>query len=496
MKHTDNTGTQSDAPITEIEYTPIRRKSAETSTISVSADEISVVSPSAERPTASVAESEPTVQESAVSAQPEEELAEGPVLHAEESAEEHTEAPVVEEVADEMPEQNEAPEQAPVEDTQDMPQYEHIILPDEISLADVLPLMEEAQESEEAEAAGEALTEDIPSETTESEPEEIEEEEFVLTPIPEPVVYERVVLPDEISLVDILNEIRPQQSEESAPTPEAEAPTQEFILPDDILCELSTDGESVSEESDEAPSSPIEGEAEEAELPLPEEITLVPYTQDADEEQAHDEDESVEETQPEAPDEQAEAQEEIAPEQNGTADTEVKARPIENRFDMVELFAFTLAFVLLLTTFFFRSSAVNGSSMEGTLHHKDQLILYSFMYEPKVGDIVVFEDYSTGYREPLVKRVIATEGQTVEIYDTHTVIVDGVRLKEDYIFLDGYDATNYPIIHTVAEGHIFVMGDHRNGSSDSRIFRDVSVDTVLGKVILRYYPFDTFTKFN
>ena len=118
------------------------------------------------------------------------------------------------------------------------------------------------------------------------------------------------------------------------------------------------------------------------------------------------------------------------------------------------------------------------------------------MYEPKVGDIVVFEDYSTGYREPLVKRVIATEGQTVEIYDTHTVIVDGVRLKEDYIFLDGYDATNYPIIHTVAEGHIFVMGDHRNGSSDSRIFRDVSVDTVLGKVILRYYPFDTFTKFN
>ena len=163
---------------------------------------------------------------------------------------------------------------------------------------------------------------------------------------------------------------------------------------------------------------------------------------------------------------------------------------------MVELFAFTLAFVLLLTTFFFRSSAVNGSSMEGTLHHGDQLILYSFMYEPKVGDIVVFEDYSTGYREPLVKRVIATEGQTVEIYDTHTVIVDGVRLEEEYIFLDGYDTTNYPIIHTVAEGHIFVMGDHRNGSSDSRIFRDVSVDTVLGKVILRYYPFDTFTKFD
>ena len=93
MKHTDNTGTQSDAPITEIEYTPIRRKSAETSTISVSADEISVVFPSAERPTASVAESEPTVQESAVSAQPEEELAIDPVLHAEESAEEHTEAP-------------------------------------------------------------------------------------------------------------------------------------------------------------------------------------------------------------------------------------------------------------------------------------------------------------------------------------------------------------------------------------------------------------------
>ena len=108
----------------------------------------------------------------------------------------------------------------------------------------------------------------------------------------------------------------------------------------------------------------------------------------------------------------------------------------------------------------------------------------------------MFEDYSTPYREPLVKRVIATEGQTVTVLDAYTVIVDGVTLPQEYVYVNGYDDYEYPIQCTVSEGHLFVMGDHRNASSDSRAFGEVSKSTVLGKVILRYYPFESFTNFN
>lgn len=185
-----------------------------------------------------------------------------------------------------------------------------------------------------------------------------------------------------------------------------------------------------------------------------------------------------------------------APKKKKTRESEPEQRPIENRFDIVELFAFTLALVFIITAFFFRSSTVNGSSMANTLHHGDQLILYSFLYEPEVGDIIVFEDYTTPYKEPLVKRVIATEGQTVLILDAYTVLVDGVVLPQDYVYLDRYDDTQYPIRYTVSEGHLFVMGDHRNASSDSRVFGEVAKSSVLGKVILRYYPFADFKLFN
>ena len=175
-------------------------------------------------------------------------------------------------------------------------------------------------------------------------------------------------------------------------------------------------------------------------------------------------------------------------------DVTVVERPMDARFDFLELCIFTLVIVLVITTFFFRHSIVDGASMEQTLYDGDRLILSSFLYTPEVGDIIVCEDYSTALRKPIVKRVIATAGQTVEIYDGRTVYVDGVLVDDSYVYIDRPDNTPY-LKHTVAEGHIFVMGDHRNASTDSRDIGDVSLDSVIGKVVMRIYPFDTITFF-
>ena len=169
-----------------------------------------------------------------------------------------------------------------------------------------------------------------------------------------------------------------------------------------------------------------------------------------------------------------------------------KPRKIDFRFDFIELFVFTLVVIMILTTFVFRHSIVDGSSMEGTLQNGDHLIIYDLFYTPKNGDIIVFEDYSTEHIKPLVKRVIATEGQTVKIDVFGDVYVDGVMLDEDYVYLDGYDSITKPLECTVPEGEVFVMGDHRNSSSDSRSFGTVKVDSILGKAILRFLPFSSF----
>lgn len=154
-----------------------------------------------------------------------------------------------------------------------------------------------------------------------------------------------------------------------------------------------------------------------------------------------------------------------------------------------------LIFVVVLFVFGFRLVTVVGESMYPTLHEGDNLTLMSnFIYEPQVGDIVVLrsEAYSRG---PLVKRVIADEGQTVDIdFDTGEVWVDGVLLQEDYINEETHrnDGTQFPV--TVPEGCIFVMGDNRNHSSDSRDPSIGCVDKryVLGKALSIVTPFSRF----
>ena len=149
------------------------------------------------------------------------------------------------------------------------------------------------------------------------------------------------------------------------------------------------------------------------------------------------------------------------------------------------------AFVLLFT-FVARIIVVSGPSMLDTLHNGDLILVWSLGYSPKQGDIVVVTQES--YQEDsIVKRVIATEGQTVDInYDTDTVYVDGTPLKEDYtkerMQIPTYgEGLNHV---TVPEGCIFVMGDNRNHSADSRHPDIGIVDTrcVIGRGLAVIFP--------
>lgn len=185
------------------------------------------------------------------------------------------------------------------------------------------------------------------------------------------------------------------------------------------------------------------------------------------------------------------------PDCNGSTNA---TRRIDSCFDVLEMFVFALAFVLVAMAFFFRHSVVDGSSMEDTLYDQEHLIISDLFYSPKQGDIVVIQDTSKAgvhntLAKPIVKRVIATEGQTIMIRSSGEVYVDGVLLDEsDYIYIDDpyYQYNELPLT-TVPEGCVFLMGDHRNVSLDSRSAAGTfSEDAILGKVILRFLPFDRF----
>ena len=169
-----------------------------------------------------------------------------------------------------------------------------------------------------------------------------------------------------------------------------------------------------------------------------------------------------------------------------------KRVPGRDAYEWVQALVCSVLVVVVMFTFVIRLIGVDGHSMVPTLQDGDRLlVLNSMLYDDyKYGDVVVLRK-DTFLRDPIVKRVIATGGQSVDIdFDSGSVYVDGKLLQEDYIneltFLE--EGTEFPL--TVPEGSIFVMGDNRNHSSDSRDSRLGTVDTryVIGKAVLLAFP--------
>ena len=181
-------------------------------------------------------------------------------------------------------------------------------------------------------------------------------------------------------------------------------------------------------------------------------------------------------------------------ENNKTVKKKQKVGLTRSVFEWVELVAVSITIVMVILNCFARYSPVNGASMNETLQHEDILILSDLFYTPDNGDIIVFESQQTGYDEPYVKRVIATEGQVVDYDpDTGRVTVDGAEPEwEQYATHKGTKRSFYmaeiAYPYTVPEGHVFVMGDNRWNSKDSRDIGPVDVRTILGRVVFRLYP--------
>ena len=192
---------------------------------------------------------------------------------------------------------------------------------------------------------------------------------------------------------------------------------------------------------------------------------------------------------------------------NNDKTTSKKNNFMKGLIEQLELVVIVFVIIVLIFSFASRMCQVSGDSMRDTLYNGENVIVSDAFYTPERGDIIVF--HQTGesrndYNEPIVKRVIGVAGDTVKVEhfrDRMRVTVtdsegNSTVLDEDYI---RYEYPTYADSVTyVEEGTVFVMGDNRSDSSDSRSARIGLVDTrrILGKVVVRVTPFDRFGKVN
>ena len=145
-----------------------------------------------------------------------------------------------------------------------------------------------------------------------------------------------------------------------------------------------------------------------------------------------------------------------------------KEKFVVNFYESMMSFVGAAIIILLMYTFCVKSIAVDGTSMLPTLNHGDRLVITAFCIEPELGDIIV-STQPNDFGNAVIKRVIATENQTVDIdFSKGDVFVDGVKLDEPYINNATINSQGVKFPLTVPENHIFVMGDNRQGSTDSR----------------------------
>lgn len=189
-----------------------------------------------------------------------------------------------------------------------------------------------------------------------------------------------------------------------------------------------------------------------------------------------------------------------------------EASSAEDYLDWVETIISAFFVAILIFTFLLRIANVDGESMLPTLVDGDRLIVSHLFYEPAAGDIVIVNNtnghvYNSANEletvagleskpKAIVKRVVAVGGQTVNInFDTGEVSVNGTVISEPYINeLTQLDEGGHQYPVTVPPGYVFVMGDNRMNSTDSRDSRVgfVAEEDILGKVVLRVFPFDSF----
>ncbi len=194
-------------------------------------------------------------------------------------------------------------------------------------------------------------------------------------------------------------------------------------------------------------------------------------------------------------------------------------KPIRDFFDIFEAIAAAIIVSLLIMTFLFKTGYVDGHSMDTTMANGDRYFVSDLFYTPSRGDIIVFEPdlRAIGDNSDIlyVKRIIAVAGDHLQIKSddgqNYLVYLNGQVLKENYLdsfqqtrpadrTLEGAntlqtDENGYPCVDiTIPEGHVFVMGDNRLNSQDSRVIGCVDTRRIAGKVLLRFFPFEKFGK--
>ena len=185
-------------------------------------------------------------------------------------------------------------------------------------------------------------------------------------------------------------------------------------------------------------------------------------------------------------------------------------KPFSGALEWAGSLVYAVLAMLVLNLFVFRSITVDGESMNNTLQDQDRVLSTNFFYTPQRGDIVVLQadkipnQVTRKYGEPIIKRVIALAGDTIKFdFDEGKVYLKKAGeqefelLEEDYIAaptkaaLDRHSGED----HTVPENCVFVMGDNRNRSLDSRsqMVGDVDTDLIMGRAFVRLFPIDQFT---
>ncbi len=175
---------------------------------------------------------------------------------------------------------------------------------------------------------------------------------------------------------------------------------------------------------------------------------------------------------------------------------------LSTMFDLLEVFAYAIAMMIIVFLFVIKFVTVDGNSMLYTLYNEERLVIYNLFYTPETNDVIVinYEDRN----ELLVKRVIGVEGDKIKInFDTWDIWVNDKILDQSYLKLNpeykkvpmenghltDLDENNC-VSFTVDEGKVFVLGDNRNHSSDSRVFGQMDINEIMGKVVFRVYPFE------